>query len=543
MKKLMITLMFFCVSILDAQIPRYALDLEGVPQFEPPIENISYVVRDLKILAGMPMTHQAAFVVTDSLGRIELYSSSKLNPSIPVGGALYQPLRVQPDNSITVTFIVFDNNGDIGVANMFRLSDTLTPINTLGSFDIHSYVEDPSGNGYIARQHVIDDVDYSSVGSPTDTSVQLLTHTLIKFDPNGGIVYEYTFDDQDLFDRIPFDIVLEGDQTDEGTAYDVTHPNYASFAEDTNYIIFSNRNPVQPDLGQGWTGIGAIDMRTDSLQWIGWGHEIALDQPVDIVMQHDFKLIEHGPYAGYYSVYNNGDSISGLFNQHSSVLVLDIDFDVDSAWLIDQIHFPSIFSESMGNVIYEEDRILVNHGGTYAIFSGEPQINVTIHDYSGALLSEHSLPDGVFSYNIESAPYLNKQSNFDCESGEAVGTPPFVWSNGDTGSVVSNIDSGYVISEHISGFMREVLYFDCEREDTTSVTSEVVKKSLSIYPNPTNGAIFVKNFQNNQPYVMYDIAGKVVQEGTLQNQINISSLNSGMYILETKNVQHKIVVQ
>jgi len=384
-------------------------------------------------------------------------------------------------------------------------------------------------------------------GYASDSIATLVAYSVNRISNND--TFRYRFDDVSMLKKIPFEIMISGDYGDRGGGiYDATHINYVSFSKDTNHLIFSNRHPVRPDSGQGWTGIGAIDMRTDSLKWIGWGHEIALDQPIEIVLQHDFKMIERGPYTGYYSVFNNGDDVLSSYTniwaeQESSVLILDINFEVDSAFVIDNITLPGVYSRAAGNVIYDEKRIIVNHGASIDMVDSTHQNNVTVFDYQARKLSEHSLPSGYFSYNIEVSPNFTKKSSLDCESGEAVGTPPFVWSNGDTGSVVSNIDSGYVISEHISGFMREVLYFDCEREDTTSVTSEVVKKSLSIYPNPTNGAIFVKNFQNNQPYVMYDIAGKVVQEGTLQNQINISSLNSGMYILETKNVQHKIVVQ
>jgi sugar lactone lactonase YvrE len=56
-----------------------------------------------------------------------------------------------------------------------------------------------------------------------------------------------------------------------------------------------------------------------------------------------------------------------------------------------------------------------------------------------------------------------------------------------------------------------------------------------IYPNPATNIISIKNLETNTPFVIYNIRGQKVLNGNLstENQINVSGLKTGVYILNS----------
>lgn len=64
-------------------------------------------------------------------------------------------------------------------------------------------------------------------------------------------------------------------------------------------------------------------------------------------------------------------------------------------------------------------------------------------------------------------------------------------------------------------------------------------ENLSIYPNPvTNGKIFITTKLNRDKEIeIYDVLGKKVMTTLLRGkELNVSELNSGIYILKIKEV-------
>ena len=58
--------------------------------------------------------------------------------------------------------------------------------------------------------------------------------------------------------------------------------------------------------------------------------------------------------------------------------------------------------------------------------------------------------------------------------------------------------------------------------------------AFAVYPNPTDGEVFIK-LENANEYMLYSVDGKLVQKGMITgNSINISGNASGMYILQVK---------
>lgn len=57
-------------------------------------------------------------------------------------------------------------------------------------------------------------------------------------------------------------------------------------------------------------------------------------------------------------------------------------------------------------------------------------------------------------------------------------------------------------------------------------------KQINVYPNPTDGFLFIKGTQNKVIFEIFNVVGQKVQNGDLiENKIDVRNLNKGMYIL------------
>lgn len=74
-------------------------------------------------------------------------------------------------------------------------------------------------------------------------------------------------------------------------------------------------------------------------------------------------------------------------------------------------------------------------------------------------------------------------------------------------------------------------------------------KPITISPNPASDSFMVNFDGNDSEYELFDLVGKSVQKGIVQNgqEINVNELNKGIYILNVKstsfNENRKIVIQ
>jgi hypothetical protein len=90
--------------------------------------------------------------------------------------------------------------------------------------------------------------------------------------------------------------------------------------------------------------------------------------------------------------------------------------------------------------------------------------------------------------------------------------------------------------EYIKSFFE-----DCA---VTLGTERLKKQSLTIYPNPTSGDIFINNIIQFNEVKVYSTNGVLLMQSNSKN-LNISSLSDGIYILEiasvNKSIQRKII--
>jgi hypothetical protein len=59
----------------------------------------------------------------------------------------------------------------------------------------------------------------------------------------------------------------------------------------------------------------------------------------------------------------------------------------------------------------------------------------------------------------------------------------------------------------------------------------MVEPSFIVYPNPSTGVISIKTNQKLTELVLFDITGKRLKELSVQDNVDISMLPSGLYFL------------
>ena len=82
-----------------------------------------------------------------------------------------------------------------------------------------------------------------------------------------------------------------------------------------------------------------------------------------------------------------------------------------------------------------------------------------------------------------------------------------------------------------------------ERYTLDNLAVNDIENTFHIYPNPVkNSLIITHNFTENPEYKIYDLLGKKVQFGKLTTQnIEVSTLNKGIYFIQIKNKTYKFI--
>lgn len=93
--------------------------------------------------------------------------------------------------------------------------------------------------------------------------------------------------------------------------------------------------------------------------------------------------------------------------------------------------------------------------------------------------------------------------------------------------------------------------FISETDKITSIESVENRSKISVYPNPSNGILYLELPQNQHaknsiPYFIYDISGEIVYQSTLntlKEMIDLSNIKKGMYIIKLGGYQtEKIII-
>jgi hypothetical protein len=82
-------------------------------------------------------------------------------------------------------------------------------------------------------------------------------------------------------------------------------------------------------------------------------------------------------------------------------------------------------------------------------------------------------------------------------------------------------------------------------DKTISGIEEMKQNELFVFPNPTNAPTVFVNADAAMPYTIYDLTGRVVEQGNLQTGTNTINFNEpkGVYLLKAGNATTRIVKQ
>lgn len=75
-------------------------------------------------------------------------------------------------------------------------------------------------------------------------------------------------------------------------------------------------------------------------------------------------------------------------------------------------------------------------------------------------------------------------------------------------------------------------------DSTVSNPEWIAEAEILVYPNPTDDQVFVEINENNVPFQLIDLNGRILKQGTLnrgRNEVDLSGFNPGLYLLRTDN--------
>ncbi|OWP87739.1 hypothetical protein BWK60_02040 [Flavobacterium covae] len=72
----------------------------------------------------------------------------------------------------------------------------------------------------------------------------------------------------------------------------------------------------------------------------------------------------------------------------------------------------------------------------------------------------------------------------------------------------------------------------------TEISDEANNYNMEIYPNPSNGLLNIRTLDNRAvSYQIYNLIGQPLKSGKLNQEINVSDLAAGMYVIEINDGQ------
>lgn len=84
-----------------------------------------------------------------------------------------------------------------------------------------------------------------------------------------------------------------------------------------------------------------------------------------------------------------------------------------------------------------------------------------------------------------------------------------------------------------------------EKSATVSTRNQIVYEPIDVYPNPVTDESLFLTSDKEQPYLIFDISGRKLAGGRLtegSNELNVSSLGKGMYLLRTPEAIARFVI-
>ena len=116
--------------------------------------------------------------------------------------------------------------------------------------------------------------------------------------------------------------------------------------------------------------------------------------------------------------------------------------------------------------------------------------------------------------------------------------------NNDTSEkIYYKIDNKWFQNDVIKGSLMIRPVFGKSNYVLTGVESEKIKKSISIFPNPSGGIFNLSNKVEN--IIVYSIDGKIVKRINDTDRINLQEFKNGYYVIQIEDnnriEKHKLI--
>src|SRR5690606_10944502 len=92
--------------------------------------------------------------------------------------------------------------------------------------------------------------------------------------------------------------------------------------------------------------------------------------------------------------------------------------------------------------------------------------------------------------------------------------------------IVEN-NTTYYVTQTLGGCTSEALAV----EVTTLGVSDFQKMKIKLYPNPTNGILYIETSQEIQSYEVYNLIGQRLLSGSFTGSIDMREVSKGTYII------------
>ncbi|MBI9053133.1 MAG: T9SS type A sorting domain-containing protein [Bacteroidales bacterium] len=365
-----------------------------------------------------------------------------------------------------------------------------------------------------------------------------------------------------------------------------THPTEDS----TAYILFSFAEETKvirtKDLGQTWEDISGFNGNTTSSN----GFPDVVTHCL-VVMPHDPSTIWVGTDIGIFESTDDGAnwnylisdlpavSIWDMFVQDGQVVIATHGRGIWSATIEELGYFPTLNTEYAGFQNIDVNVELINAVDSVLIYMNDDLVGTEKTVIAG--VNEFQIPvttEGTFTINVESyksgevynssnksvtvdfSPVIalaniNDQNSVTISSDfteEYDSIQVFVKdvydssvedpASGAFSTTVDLPESG-TYDVFVNAYIGDVAY----KSNTESISFTFVginlnkAKSLNVYPNPTQGNVNIElpdNFNGNYTIDVYSLSGSKVYSKLVNkndNQVNLESLNNGMYIIRLEN--------
>ena len=109
-----------------------------------------------------------------------------------------------------------------------------------------------------------------------------------------------------------------------------------------------------------------------------------------------------------------------------------------------------------------------------------------------------------------------------------------------TRDIISVSDNGVIAVAYGLSGKSLVKIFDLS--DFISSNSNIEEAESSLYPNPTDGILYIQENSNANEVTIYDPSGRLIRSQLIKNgETDITDLNSGTYILQVGTNIQKII--